>query len=163
MQRAEQSIRVAAPTAQVYRFWRNFENFPRFMEHVEEVRLLDADGTHSHWKLNGPLGVKPEFDARLTRDEPNQQIAWNSTEGSMQTSGTVTFSPVEGDGFTEVHVVMQWYDVPGGPLGETLSHLLQDPEQMLQEDLQRFKQLVETQTASTAPGTAGARAAGNRP
>jgi uncharacterized membrane protein len=106
--------------------------------------------------------VKPEFDARLTRDEPNQQIAWNSTEGSMQTSGTVTFSPVEGDGFTEVHVVMQWYDVPGGPLGETLSHLLQDPEQMLQEDLQRFKQLVETQTASTAPGTAGARAAGNR-
>jgi uncharacterized membrane protein len=49
MQRAEQSIRVAAPAASVYQFWRNFENFPRFMDHVEEVRLLDADGTHSHW------------------------------------------------------------------------------------------------------------------
>ena len=95
MQRAERTIRVAAPVEQVYRFWRNFENFPRFMEHVEAVTLRDADGRLSHWKLKGPAGVKPEFDARLTRDEPNQQIAWNSTEGSMQTSGAVTFSPVE--------------------------------------------------------------------
>jgi uncharacterized membrane protein len=151
MQRAERTIRVAAPVEEVYRFWRNFENFPRFMDHVEAVTLKDGDGQLSHWKLKGPVGIKPEFDARLTRDEPNRQIAWNSTEGSMQTSGTVTFGPVEsGYGYTEVHVVMQWYDVPGGPVGEALSQLLQDPEQMLQEDLERFKQLVETQVGAAA-------------
>jgi uncharacterized membrane protein len=157
MQRAEQSIRVAAPANQVYQFWRNFENFPRFMEHVEEVRLLDGDGTLSHWKLKGPLGTKPEFDARLTRDDKDQQIAWNSTEGSMQTSGAVTFSPLEGDAFTEVHVVMQWYDVPGGVVGEALAQLLQNPEHMLKDDLQRFKELVEMQGNASAPGASGSR------
>jgi uncharacterized membrane protein len=151
MQRAEQTIRVAAGPETVYRFWRDFENFPRFMEHVAEVRLLDPEGRLSHWKLKGPAGVKLEFDARLTRDEPNRQIAWNSTEGSMQTSGTVTFTPVESDyGYTEVHVIMQWYDVPGGPVGEALSKLLQNPQEMLQEDLQRFKHLVETGVGAAA-------------
>ncbi|MGH2371318.1 MAG: SRPBCC family protein, partial [Chloroflexota bacterium] len=72
MQRAERSIRVAAPVEQVYRFWRNFENFPQFMEHVEEVRLLDPQGQTSHWKLKGAMGMTPEFDARLTQDEPNR-------------------------------------------------------------------------------------------
>jgi uncharacterized membrane protein len=151
MQRAEQTIRIAAAPETVYRFWRDFENFPRFMEHVAEVRALDAEGHLSHWKLKGPAGVNLEFDARLTRDEPNREIAWNSIEGSMQTSGAVTFTPIESDGgFTEVHVIMQWYDLPGGAAGEALSKLLQDPQEMLRDDLQRFKHLVEAKVGSTA-------------
>src|SRR5207302_8285064 len=78
MQRVERSIRVKAPTAQVYQFWRNFENFPRFMEHVEEVRCQSSDCRQSHWKLHGPMGQNVEYDADLTQDEPNRAIGWNS-------------------------------------------------------------------------------------
>ncbi|HET7769252.1 MAG TPA: SRPBCC family protein [Chloroflexota bacterium] len=148
MQRAEQSIRVRAKAADVYRFWRNFENFPQFMEHVEEVRKLDADGKRTHWKLKGPMGMSVEYDAELTQDVENKSIGWNSTSGSMQTSGTVTFADV--DEYTEVHVVMQWYDTPGGAIGEVVSKLFQKPDEMLQDDLERFKNLVETRSGAAA-------------
>lgn len=149
MQRAESSIRVKAPVEEVYRYWRNFENFPGFMEHVDEVRNTDTQGKTSRWKIRGPLGRTVEYDADLTQDEPNRSIGWNSKpgSGSIETTGAVTFAPV-GD-YTEVHVVMQWYDPPGGPVGEAVSRWLQDPEQMLKEDLQRFKSEVETRAAST--------------
>ena len=110
MQRVEKSIRVKAPVEQVYRYWRSFENFPSFMEHVEEVRTLDSTGRRSHWKLKGPLGKTVEYDAELTKDEPNKLIGWNSTGGDMQTTGEVTFTPLDEN--TEVHVIMQWYDPP---------------------------------------------------
>ena len=142
MQRAERSIRVRAPIAEVYRFWRDFENFPQFMDHVEEVRRLDDHGALTHWRLKGPVGMSVEYDARLTQDEENQGIGWSSTSGSMQTTGTVTFTEI--DDYTEVHVVMQWYDTPGGPVGEFFSRVLQNPDQMLQEDLDRFKSVVES-------------------
>jgi uncharacterized membrane protein len=146
MQRVERSIRVNAPAEQVYRFWRDFTNFPRFMEHVEEVRTTDSSGRMSHWKLKGPLGVSVEFDAELVKDEPNQLIGWNSTGGSMETSGAVTFTPV--DQTTDVHVVMNYYDPPAGALGEAISKLFANPEKMLEEDLQRFKDLAEGRIGS---------------
>lgn len=147
MQRVEKSIRVNAPIEQVYQFWRDFANFPRFMEHVEEVRATDASGRFSHWKLKGPLGTSAEFDAELTKDDPNCQIGWNSTGGKLGTSGAVTFAEVGGG--TEVHVVMQWYDPPAGPLGEAASRLLQNPDKMLEEDLQRFKDIAEGRVGSS--------------
>ena len=147
MQRVEKSVRVAAPASKVYEFWRNFENFPRFMENVEEVRLLAGDGTMSHWKVKGPLGTTVEYDAKLTKDEPNKQIGWNSTGGSLETTGAVTFADT-GDGNTEVHVVMQWADPPGGAVGEAASRALQDPGKMLEEDLQRFKDIAEGRVGS---------------
>ncbi len=146
MQRAEKTIRVNAPAQKVYDYWRNFQNFPQFMEHVEEVRSSDPSGKISHWKVKGPLGKSFEFDAELVRDEPNKMIGWNSTGGEMGTSGAVTFAET-GDN-TEVHVVMQWYDPPAGRIGEALSRLLQNPDKMLEEDLQRFKRLVETRGSS---------------
>ena len=146
MQRAERSIRVKAPVEQVYRFWRNFENFPRFMEHVREVRRLDGEGRMSHWKLKGPLGVAVEYDAELTQDQPNRSIGWNSRGGSLETTGNVTFS--QSDGETAVHVLMQWSDPPGGPVGEALSRVLQNPERMLEEDLRRFKDIAEGRSGS---------------
>jgi uncharacterized membrane protein len=148
MQRAEKTIRVRAPIGEVYRFWRNFENLPQFMEHVESVQKLDADGSMTHWKLKGPLGVSVEYDARLTQDEDNKSIGWNSTSGSMQTTGIVTFTEV--DDYTEIHVLMQWYDPPAGALGEAVSRMLQNPEKMLEEDLQRFKNLAESRAGTAA-------------
>jgi uncharacterized membrane protein len=149
MQRAEKSIRVNAPADTVYQFWRNFENFPRFMEHVEEVRPIGGNDRMSHWKIKGPLGKSVEFDAELTRDEPGKEIGWSSRGGerdSMETSGVVTFREIEG--VTEVHVLMQWYDTPGGALGEAVSRMFQDPEKMLEEDLQRFKDIAEGRIGS---------------
>jgi uncharacterized membrane protein len=82
----------------------------------------------------------------LTQDEPNQSIAWNSIEGEMSTTGNVTFT--EQDDNTLVHVIMQWSDVPGGAVGEVASNILQDPTAMLEEDLQRFKDIVEGRVGS---------------
>ena len=146
MQRVEKSIRVSAPVEQVYQYWRNFTNFPNFMENVEEVRPLAGNDRVSHWKIKGPLGKTVEFDSELVRDEPNKMIGWNSTGGEMGTSGAVTFAET-GDN-TEVHVVMQWYDPPGGAVGEAASKLLQNPEKMLEEDLQRFKDIAEGRLGS---------------
>jgi uncharacterized membrane protein len=146
MQRAEKTIRVNAPAEKVYDFWRNFQNFPQFMEHVEEVRPVSGNDKLTHWKIKGPLGVTVEFDAELTQDVPNKSIGWNSRGGSMETSGVVTFQDI--NGVTEVHVLMQWYDPPLGKVGEVASRLFQDPEKMLEEDLQRFKDIVEGRVGS---------------
>jgi uncharacterized membrane protein len=146
MQRVEKSIRVRAPLSSVYQLWRDFENFPRFMEHVEEVRAQDPEGKRTHWKIRGPLGKSVEYDASLTQDEPNRSIGWNSSEGDMSTTGNVTFT--EQDDNTLVHVIMQWSEVPGGPIGEAASRVLQKPETMLEEDLQRFKDIAEGRVGS---------------
>ena len=146
VQRVEKSIRVAAPVEKVYQFWRDFENFPRFMENVEEVSLKEGSGRLSHWKVKGPLGKTVEYDAELTKDEPNRLIGWNSTEGSMQTTGAVTFTEIENQ--TQVSVVMQWADPPAGAAGEAASRVLQSPDKKLEEDLQRFKDIVEGRVGS---------------
>lgn len=146
MQCAEKSIRVNAPADRVYQFWRRFENFPSFMEHVEGVRAVGGNDRMSHWKIKGPFGKTVEFDAELVTDEPGKQIGWNSRGGEMETSGAVTFTDLGAD--TEVHVVMQWYDPPGGAVGEAVSRMFSDPEKMLEEDLQRFKDIVEGRVGS---------------
>jgi uncharacterized membrane protein len=147
MQRVEKSIRVKAPASQVYEFWRNFENFPRFMENVDEVRRLDADGRRSHWKLRGPLGKSVEYDADLTTDQPGKSIGWNSSDGGdIETTGQVTFT--EDADNTLVHVIMQWSQVPGGAVGEAASRAMMDPEKMLEQDLQRFKDIAEGRVGS---------------
>jgi len=141
MQRVERSVRVAAPIADVYNAWRNFEQFPQFMEHVESVNWVGGDRKLSHWKLKGPMGVNVEYDAEITEDEPNRSIGWRSRDGNIGNSGNVTFAELDGE--TLVHVVVQWFDPPGGPIGEVISRILQNPAEMLDEDLGRFKRMVE--------------------
>jgi uncharacterized membrane protein len=141
MQRVERSIRVAAPVSDVYNAWRNFERFPTFMEHVEEVRWVGTDGKLSHWKLKGPMRVTVEYDAEITEDEPNKSIGWRTRDGNIGNSGNVTFAELASE--TEVHVILQWFDPPAGPIGEAFSRILQNPEKMLQEDLSHFKAMVE--------------------
>ena len=150
MQRVEKSIRIAAPASQVYRFWRNFENLPKFMEHVKDVRRARSSQELWHWTLEGPLNSSFEFDARLTEDQPGRSIGWNSTQGSPGCSGVVTFTDLASN--TEVHVVMQWFGVPGGKLGEAASVLLQDPEAMLEEDLRRLKDVLEQHVREDVEG-----------
>ncbi len=98
----QKTITIQAPVEEVYNFWANFENFPRFMTHINEVRHL-GEG-RSHWVAAGPAGTEVSWDAELTVCEPNQRLAWRSMPGSMiGNAGMIHFSP-NPDGSTRVHM-----------------------------------------------------------
>lgn len=135
------SIIVGAPVAEVFAAWADFESFPRFMEHVKSITRTGEKTTR--WVAEGPLGQDVEWEAETTRLEPNKRIAWRSTEDSpVRTSGQVTFNELSRRE-TEVTVTLQ-YVPPGGIAGEAAARLLSDPEEMLEEDLRRFKSYVES-------------------
>ena len=134
------SITIRRPLADVFRFWRDFENLPRFMEHLEEVAAREAG--ISHWVARGPAGLRIEWDARVINELENRLIAWQSLEGSMvATAGSVNFS--ESVLGTTLRVRFQ-YDPPGGKLGAAVARLFgEEPNQTVQKDLQRLKQILE--------------------
>lgn len=135
------TINVDAPVDEVYEFWNNFENFSRFMSHVKEVKELD-DGC-THWVVEGPAGTTISWDAQVTQRVENERLAWASGESTpVQNAGIVHFTPNQ-DGGTQVHVQMS-YNPPAGALGHTVAELLgYDPRSLMNEDLLRFKSLVE--------------------
>ena len=139
-QRVHESIEVQAPIDDVFRYWSNFENFPNFMQNVEEVRMEGQDT--SHWRVKGPLGKSVEFDARTTEMDPSRGIGWNTTEGEVMTSGEARFEEVA-PGRTRVVVTMNYADPPGGKVGEVAANIISNPERNLQEDLQNFVRIVE--------------------
>ncbi len=139
-QRVDSSVVVEAPVERVYDYWRTLENLPRFMTNVEEVRPVGPGRTH--WRIKGPLGAKMEFDAETTQDEENNRIAWNSVDGNVETSGEVRFQEV-GAGRTRVEVTMQYWDLPGGKIGEVGSRLVANPQVMVDQDLRNFKDILE--------------------
>lgn len=140
---ARKSVTVDQPAETLYRFWRDFTNLPRVMQRLESVRAV-GEGRW-HWRARGPAGMSVEWDAELVDDRPNQLIAWRSMPGaSLEHSGEVRFRSVPGGRGTTVTVELQ-YTPPAGVLGAGIARLLgQAPEQHLQEDLRRFKQLMET-------------------
>lgn len=139
--RVDERIVLNRPRSEVYRFWRNLENLPRFMDHLESVSVLDEE--RSHWVAKGPAGSKVEWDAVIHNEIPNELIAWRSLEGSeVDNAGSVHFSPTE-NGDTEVRVVLR-YDPPAGRLGAAVARLFgEDPSRQVAEDLRRLKQVVE--------------------
>ncbi|MDQ4106304.1 MAG: SRPBCC family protein [Actinomycetota bacterium] len=139
-QRAHDSIEVEAPLEDVFRYWSNFENFPNFMQNVEEVRMTGQDT--SHWRVKGPLGKSVEFDAKTTEMNPERGIGWNTTEGEVMTSGEMRFEETSPNR-TRVDVTMNYADPPGGVVGETVASILSDPEKSLNKDLANFARIVE--------------------
>ena len=137
------SITVARPRSEVYAFWREFENLPRFMQNLESVENLG--GGRSHWSARGIAGTEREWDAELIEDRPNERISWRTIgdDDHIRHTGTVTFLAV-GDSATEVRVDLD-YDAPGGKLGESIARLFgEEPGQQIEEDLHRFKRVLET-------------------
>ncbi|CAN5740387.1 hypothetical protein BH24ACT22_BH24ACT22_02260 [soil metagenome] len=139
-QRLEGSIEVNAPVQQVYDYWETLENLPNFMRNVEEVRSTGDNTTH--WSVKGPFGASIQFDARTTQNESNEALAWSSEGGDVETSGQVRFRKL-GDEKTRVEVQMNWFDPPGGKVGETITGLVAGPKAMLEQDLKNFKDLME--------------------
>jgi uncharacterized membrane protein len=146
------AITVNRSPEELYRFWHNFENLPRFMSHLESVQVIGD--RRSHWKAKGPAGTTVEWDAEITEDRPNERIAWRSLEGAdVDNSGSVRFVKAPGGRGTEVHVEMR-YDPPGGPIGAAIAKLFgQAPEQQLKDDLHHLKQVMETGEVVLSEGT----------
>jgi len=140
--KVEESITVNRPVREVYRFWRNFENLPRFMDHLESVTVLDEN--RSHWIAKAPAGAKVEWDAAIHNEIENELIAWRSLPGSdVNHAGSVRFTPIAAGNRTEVRVALN-YEAPAGKLGVLVAKLLgEEPSQQVEEDLRRFKQVVE--------------------
>jgi uncharacterized membrane protein len=137
----EQSVIIARPRDELFRFWRNLENLPRFMDHLQSVTVLDD--RHSHWVVRGPAGVRLEWDAEITHEVENELIAWRSLPGSdLDHRGAVHFSPVHNGG-TEVRVILR-YQTRGGSAARALSQILGErPSDQIVDDLRRFKQVME--------------------
>jgi uncharacterized membrane protein len=136
------SITVNRFPEDVYRFWRDFENLPRFMSHLESV---EGKGRRSRWRAKGPAGSSIEWEAEIETDRPNEMIAWRSCPGtSVPNEGSVSFLPAPGGRGTEVRVEMQ-YEPPAGALGAAVAKLFgREPSQQIAGDLRRFKQVIET-------------------
>lgn len=139
-QRVHGTIEVQASPEDVFRYWSNFENFPNFMQNVEEVRMTGQDT--SHWMVKGPLGKSVAFDARTTEMDPNRGIGWNTVDGEVMTSGEARFEEVS-PGRTRIDVTMNYADPPGGKVGELAANILSNPERNLKEDLENFARIVE--------------------
>lgn len=149
--KVRKAINIDAPINEVYQFWRNFENFSLFMDHVKEISVRDNVST---WKVAGPAGTSVEFQSHITQDIPNQMIAWETLPDSqVQSIGFVRFDPNR-DGGTRVSVQMD-YTPPAGALGHAVAQLFGvDPRQAMHEDLMRLKSLLEEGKTSSSEGTA---------
>jgi uncharacterized membrane protein len=138
----EKSVTINRPAGELYRFWRNFESLPRFMNHLESVRVIDEK--RSHWVARTPAGTMVEWDAEIINEIPNELIAWRSLEGSqIPHAGTVRFEKAANGQETVVRLILN-YDQPAGRLGSVVAKLLgRDPKRHLEESLRRFKQIME--------------------
>jgi uncharacterized membrane protein len=139
---AKASCIVNRSPEEVYSFWRNFQNLPRFMKHLESVH--DLGNGRSHWVAKGPAGMSVEWDATIIADVPNEVITWRSLEGSdVDNAGAVRFEAAPGGRGTIVKVNIQ-YNPPAGVIGATIAKLFgEEPQQQLDDDLRRFKQVLE--------------------
>jgi len=150
--RVDQEIRVSKSPDELYSFWRELSNLPRFMEHLESVKVINH--RLSHWVAKGPIGIDVEWDAEIVNDIPGKVIGWRSLEGSeVDNGGSVRFeSDYEGTG-TLVKVSMQ-YNPPAGQLGEWVARMFgENPKKTIAEDLKRFKELLETGNVMTKGST----------
>ncbi len=139
----EKAVTIGRPPSEVYAFWRRLENLPRFMHHLESV--TERDSTHSHWVVKGPR--KPvHWDAEIIEDRPNEMISWRSLPGAdVDNAGSVWFTPAPGGRGTAVKVALK-YSPPAGKLGARIAKLWgRDAEAEIEEDLLRFKALLETE------------------
>jgi uncharacterized membrane protein len=141
MAEVRESIEVNVPVSTAYNQWTQFEEFPKFMENVESVTQIDD--THLRWVAEVG-GNRDEWEAEITRQDPDQVIAWRTIDGKHN-SGEVKFEPI-GPDRTRIEVAMTWE--PEG-LTETLGEKLGADERSVKADLERFNELVERRGAET--------------
>lgn len=146
----EESFTLLKPRGELFAFWRNLENLPSFMRHLESVRVLDDK--RSHWIAKGPVGAKVEWDAEIINEQRDELLAWRSLDGAtVDNAGSVRFIDAP-QGGTELRVVLD-YIPPLGSVGKIIAQLFgREPSQQIHEDLRRFKQLMEAGEIATTDG-----------
>jgi len=137
------AIVINRSAEEIYRFWQDISNFPRFMYHLQSVR--ETGPNRSHWIANAPAGQVVEWESEIVEDIPNQRIAWKSLPGAqVPNAGAVTFEPQTGNRGTIVRVEVE-FAPPGGPAAVGLAKLFNEsPDQQIYDDLRRLKQILET-------------------
>jgi uncharacterized membrane protein len=150
----QDSVTINRPVGEVYRFWRNLENLPTFMWHLESVSTRE-EGI-SHWVAKGPAGMKVEWDARIINEIDNKVIGWQSLAGSaVSTAGSVHFDETPRGTVVSVHLQ---YNPPGGKLGAAVAWLTgEEPSLQIRSDLRRFKALLEAGEIPTTDGQPSGR------
>lgn len=148
------TVTVGRPREQLFAEWRDFTNFPRFMENVEKVEKIDAK--RSRWTIKAPAGSSVELVTRITEEKSPERIAWESEpESEIRTEGRVEFLDAGPRRGTMVRLVMR-YDPPGGIVGKGLAKLFQrEPKIQSRRDLRRFKSLMETGEVATNASPSG--------
>ncbi len=151
----QKTFTIDRPAEELYNYWHNFENLPRFMKHLKSV---STSGRYSHWVANGPMGVPVEWDAESLDEKPGEYLVWRSLPGSaINNRGSVEFRPATNGSGTEVTVAIT-YRNPGGKLGAVFAKLFgREPEQTIREDLRRFKALIEAGEIPTVVGQPAGR------
>ena len=150
------TILINRAPAELYRYWRDLQNLPRFMKSLESVELITDK--RSRWTAKGPAGARVKWNAEIIEDRPGECIGWRSLDGAdVDNSGSVRFEPAPGGRGTVVRVEMQ-YSAPAGVVGTTVAKLFgRAPEQEVEEDLRRFKQVIETGEIITTEGQSAGR------
>ena len=149
--RVDEEMPIHKSPQELYRFWRNLENLPRFMEHLHSVNVVSE--RVSHWVARGPAGFKVEWDAEIVNDIENELIGWRSLQGSqVDNGGSVRFDPMDEGRGTMVRVSLQ-YNPPAGYVGSLIARMFGDaPERTIAKDLRRFKELMETGNITSTAG-----------
>jgi len=140
--RIEKAFTINRPADELYTIWRDLENLPSILSHVERIELIDE--RRSLWYARGPKGFSASWEAEIIDDTPGHRIAWRSTSGNIPNAGSVLFTGAPGERGTELRVEMEW-EPPAGPLGRTFAHLFAggDPGLIVESDLRRFKSRME--------------------
>ncbi len=147
----QRTVTVNRPAAELYAFWRDFQNLPKFMDNIRSVERLDDK--RSRWTIAAPAATQIEFVSRVTEDVPNKLIAWESEpEATIRNSGKVEFIDAPPGRGTWVRATIT-YDPPLGTLGRVVAKVLQrEPNVQARRDLRRFKQLMETGEVTSSAG-----------
>ncbi|HTS78821.1 MAG TPA: SRPBCC family protein [Bryobacteraceae bacterium] len=156
--RVKESIAVNKSSEECYRFWRDFQNFPRFMRHLESVEA--GTGRRSHWRAKARAGMRVEWDAEIVEDRRDECISWRSAEDAdIRHAGLVRFERAPGGRGTILHVNLH-YGAPGGEIGAAFAKLFgEEPSQQIYDDLRNFKRMIETGEILTTEGQPSGRMA----
>jgi len=150
-----QTVAINKTPEECYQFWRDFENLPRFMEHVKSVQL--TGGNRSHWVVKAPAGMSVEWDAELVSDAP-ERIEWRSLPGAdVDNAGSVEFKRAPAGHGTIVKASIT-YKPPAGQVGTAVATIFaREPGMQAKSDLRRFKAVIETGEVPTIKGQSSGR------
>lgn len=149
------TVTINRPREEIYAFWRDFRNLPRFMENIDRVEILDDQ--RSHWVIQAPGGRTVEWDARLTEEVPGRVLAWEAEPGAdIHHSGRIQFEEAPPGRGAQVTATII-YEPPGGDVGKLIAKLFQkEPKIQARRDLRRLKQLLEAGEIAVASAPAAA-------